>query len=101
MLNNSWIELTKDNHPISGELVLIFGFNEHGKRRTLRAFYAPKFSIKDSTEFEAAEYNKLDDEFYLKQGWYESNEFEYVHWMVDFKITHYMPMPEPPIQNKL
>lgn len=42
-----------------------------------------------------------DDEAYLPEGWYESNEHEDTHWHVsgDFEITHWMPLPAPPSSN--
>jgi len=95
-MNLDWIILTEGNHPVPEKLVLAFGINQCGKGRVVRAFYAPKFSVEDSNEYDAAEYSEEKDDFYLKEGWYECNECEEFNWMVDFEITHYMPIPAHP-----
>lgn len=91
----NWIEVKKQM-PKSGKTVIAFGLNEYKKKRTLRAFYAARFTVEDDNEYEAAEYNEEKDEYYLKEGWYEYNEHEEVHWKIDFLITHWMPLPPPP-----
>jgi len=91
----NWIN-TKDQMPKSGQLVFAFGVNEYQKNRTIRACYAERFTIQDDNEYEAAEYCEEKDEYYLMEGWYESNECEDVNWFVQFPITHWMPLPEPP-----
>jgi len=96
MSNLDWIELTEGNHPVPEKLVLAFGINQYGKGRVVRAFYAPKFSVQDDNEYDAAEYSEEKDEFFLKEGWYECNECEEFNWMIDFEITHYMPLPDHP-----
>jgi len=90
-----WIEV-KSNLPKPGVPILAFGLNGYQKRRTLRAFYAPRFTIEDDNEHEAAEYCEEKDNYFLHEGWYENNEYEEVHWMIDFPVTHWMPLPEPP-----
>lgn len=44
------------------------------------------------------EYNEEDDEYYLKEGWYEviKNWDDYNSIVIDDTVTHWMPMPEPP-----
>lgn len=44
------------------------------------------------------EYNEEDDEYYLKEGWYEviKNWDDYNSIVIDDTVTHWMPLPEPP-----
>jgi len=87
---------TKNGKPTAGIPVIAFGKNEHGKDRIIRAFYAPRFTIEDDNEYEAAEYSEEKECYFLREGWYESNEHDEVNWMVCFEITHWMPLPDAP-----
>ena len=44
------------------------------------------------------EYNEETDEYYLHEGWYEciNNWDDYSSIAIDDKVTHWMPLPEPP-----
>lgn len=86
--------------PDAGKTVICYGKNTYGKDRTLRAFYAPRFTIEDTNEYEAAEYSEEQDQNYLKEGWYECNEHEEVNWMIEFPVTHWMPLPKPTFNNQ-
>jgi hypothetical protein len=46
----------------------------------------------------ATEYNEIEDEYYLKKGWYEviKNWDDYNSIVIDDTVTHWMPLPEPP-----
>jgi len=91
----AWISV-KENMPDSGSMVLVFGRNENKKGRVIRAFHANRFQIQDDNELEAAEYSEEKDEYYLKEGWYESNEFDEVNWFVELDVTHWMYLPDFP-----
>ena len=90
-----WIS-AKESMPNHLNPVIVFGLNRYGVPRKLRAFYAPKCTVSDDNENEAAEYCEEKDEYCLQEGWYEENEFEDTHWMIEFEITHWMPLPEDP-----
>lgn len=92
-----WRE-TQIEFPKPEVAVIAFGLNRYNKGRRIRAFYAPRWTVEGSIEdeCEASEYNEEDDNYYLREGWYETNEHEDVHWMVDFPVTHWMPLPAPP-----
>lgn len=49
----------------------------------------------------ATEYNEEDDEYYLKEGWYEviKNWDNYNSIVIDDTVTHWMPLPEPPMKG--
>ena len=44
------------------------------------------------------EYSEEDDEYYLREGWYEDikNWDDYNSVTVEDFVTHWMPLPEPP-----
>jgi hypothetical protein len=46
----------------------------------------------------ATEYNEIEDEYYLKEGWYEviKNWDDYNSIVIDDTVTHWMPLPAPP-----
>jgi hypothetical protein len=46
----------------------------------------------------ATEYNEIEDEYYLKEGWYEviKNWDDYNSIVIDDTVTHWMPLPEAP-----
>ena len=47
----------------------------------------------------AVEYSEEDDEYYLLEGWYEviKNWDDYNSIVIDDFVTHWMPLPEPPM----
>ena len=90
-----WISV-EDRLPETGIPVIIYGINDYGKGRRLRAFYAPKFSI-DADSYEGdADYSEEKNEYFIPEGWYEQNEYEDTNWYVGFKPTHWQPLPTPP-----
>ena len=91
-----WVNIDKQL-PESNIMVLAYFVNEYGKEHVIRAQYAKKFTLrisKDITEY--GEYDEETDEYYCTEGWYETNEFEDIHWMVVENITHWMSLPNKP-----
>lgn len=66
--------------------------------RRIRAIYAPESTIEGSMddEHEGSVYDEEKDAYFLREGWYEQNEYEEVHWMVAAPVTHWMPLPPAP-----
>lgn len=94
-----WIPVDK-LMPEADVFVLAFFINEHGKHRRIRAFYAPRFTVTTSVDndwYEHKPEEASDDEAYLPEGWYEANEYEDINWHVSATVTHWMPLPEPPV----
>ncbi len=87
-----------DSHmPHPGVHVLVYGKNSYSKDRILRARYLPQYFKEDLGNFLGdVEYNEEDDTYYWPEGWYETNEFEETNWMIEFEVTHWMPLPPPP-----
>ena len=96
--NNGWISVDSAM-PATERPVLAFYFNSHQKRRRIRAFYVPRFTVESNSDDEdgADEYCSDKDNYYLKEGWYEDNEHEDVHWHVGEPILFWMPLPDPPM----
>jgi hypothetical protein len=96
-----WIE-TKEQLPKPGMPVLVFVQNVYGdKTRRLRAQYAAKFTLEQSSEDDTdPDYDEKTDQYYCKPGWYETNEFDEVHWRIEGDVTHWMPLPDPPIVSQ-
>lgn len=93
---DGWVKLNGENYPKPGKPVLVFGKNESGKERILRAIWVPKFHMNDEDfeEFRGdLDYNEEKDMFYWPEGWYEWNEHEETHWQISFPITHYRNLP--------
>jgi hypothetical protein len=67
-----------------------------------RAAYVPKFTINcEDQDYDGdQDYNEIEDKYYWPEGWYEWNDCEETHWMINAKITHWMPLPEPPKEDK-
>jgi len=92
---NKWISV-KDKMPNPEIPLLVYGLNEYKKGRRLRACWIPQYYMStDESEYEGTpDYNEEKDEYYWPQGWYEWNEHEDIHFLIDFDITHWMPLPE-------
>lgn len=104
---SGWISVN-DRLPEDGEHVLvvceIHPIGRASRKYVCEAFYTRKFSISDvSSEDDIAyDYNEEDDEYYLKEGWYECvhNWDEYSSIIIDDFVTHWMPLPEPPKEDE-
>lgn len=92
-----WKE-TKQEMPKPELPVIAYGLNSHGKIRRMRACYIPEnYMESDGDSFLGADcYNEEKDMYYWPKGWYEWNEYEETHWLIDIEITHWMNLPEPP-----
>jgi hypothetical protein len=87
----------EDEMPKSGVPVLAYLVNRLGKGRCIRASYAATKTLELSydSDDEDGVYDEETDTYYCSEGWYESNEYEAIHWKVD-GVTHWMPLPEGP-----
>lgn len=97
-LPGKWIKVS-DRLPRPGVPVIAFvAPNEYGKTRTIRAEYAAPMSLEMSPESEGGIYDESTDTYYCEEGWYETNEYEEVHWNVGGVVTHWMALPLPPVE---
>ena len=98
-----WISV-KDRPPESGEPVLvtceIHSLYGNKMRYVCEAFHAEKYSVREGKypeDTDCYDYCEEDDEYYLKEGWYEiiHNWDEYGSVVIEDFVTHWMPRPEP------
>ena len=95
-----WISV-KDRMPESGKHVLVTceirPIGRKSRQYVCEAFYAEKYSISDvgSEDEISYDYNEEEDEYYLKEGWYECvhNWDEYSSIVIWDFVTHWMPLP--------
>lgn len=92
-----WIKVS-DRKPSNGNAVLIHCITEQLKKSiVLRAFWCPRFTEEaGDDEFEAGEYCEEKDEYFIREGWYEFNQHEEVHWAVSEEVLHWAEIPLPP-----
>jgi hypothetical protein len=92
-----WIDVNSEL-PKAEIPVLVCGKNSYGKTRILRACYIPKYHMEDDGDSFSGdtEYNEEKDMNYWPEGWYEWNEMEETHWLIDFEVKYWMQLPEPP-----
>ena len=93
----SWIDPTQQLPP-PGKKVIAWGLNQFGRARRIVCFHAPAGLVEADSDddYNAAEYHDDYDMYTLKEGWYECNEFEEVHWKVEFEVLGWQPFPELP-----
>lgn len=84
--------------PDGPAFVLACVEDDRGRRTVIRASYARKYELVSNPESvdENCDYHEEQDEYYVPEGWYESNEFEEVNWHVEGAVVAWMPLPVPP-----
>jgi len=96
---SKWIA-TKNSLPESGKHVLTFYQNNLFENRTIKAFYAKRFSIESNNDLDANdEYDEETDNYYLIEGWYEviENWPEYSSIFVsEHEVTYWQLLQDPP-----
>lgn len=97
---SEWISVN-DRLPESGKDVLLHvtGKDIYSYQYICVGFYAAENSIiDDSGDGVASEYDEQTDEYYLIAGWYEAihNWDDYSSIYIEDRVTHWMPLPEPP-----
>ena len=90
-----WI-LTIEEMPQSGVAVLACYKNKLGNWRIIRAYWVKAKTEESGIDSDIGEYNEATDTYYDPEGWYETNEYEDVHWAVSDVVTHWQPLPDVP-----
>jgi hypothetical protein len=94
----TWVPVG-ERKPDPGIPVLAYCKNQQGRDRRLRAHWCPRWTVEAMDldgDNESSEYSEEKDNYYVREGWYETNEFEECHWKIEHEVTHWMPLPEAP-----
>lgn len=94
-----WIPCV-ERMPESGHAVLAFFKNHYGKGRRVRAMWVKKFTMDDNYEGDDGDYSEERDRYYWPEGWYEFNDSDETNWRLSDIVTHWMPLPPAPAQEK-
>ena len=97
-----WISV-EDKLPLAKEHVLATYRNNYGKARVAVAQYIPPKTVEahDFLAYDAEGGSEFDDETdteWVIEGWWEGSWEADTNWKISDKITHWMPLPEPPIR---
>jgi hypothetical protein len=90
-----WIAVT-DRMPEASVSVLAVSVPPRSCRVISMAQYAPRWTLLQSEHGDpdaGGDYDESRDEYYVPEGWYETNEFEETHWRINGQVTHWMPLP--------
>ena len=97
---DGWIPVTPETLPKAEEKVLVMCRTYSGGRYVCCAFYVPAgMNNEDSDynwDYENLDYFDEQDEFYVREGWYERihNWDDYGAVGIEDFVTHWMPLPE-------
>ena len=96
-----WIPVSERLPEKSGVPVIAHYKNIAGKDRRIRAAYVRKFTVEDTdTEYYGeADYCEESDTYFWPEGWYEWNETEDTHWMVEGEVIEWQPLPPLPEES--
>lgn len=92
---NKWI-LTKDELPENSKHVIVAYRNELGMPRRVRAIYERKFEIVIDDYDNGCYYDEKDDEYYLKEGWYESCDGSENYYDIECEVLCWCGLPKLP-----
>jgi hypothetical protein len=98
--NKKWNSVT-DCLPERDFPVIAAFKNSYGYSRVVRATYYRENQLEldcDSDPWDGCTHNAESDMWYAAPGWYEENELEETHWRICDKVTHWMPLPDYPIE---
>ena len=99
---NSWISV-KDQLPESEIEVIVLTVSSDGRKTITTAMYEDgKISTDNSGWFWNEmdfDYDEENDQYLIPEGWWEYRHFnpdEVYNNLIDWTVTHWMPLPEPP-----
>jgi hypothetical protein len=92
-----WVSVSERLPPHTG-CVLAHYLNKLGKHRTVRAFYAPRFTVEDTSDegMDDAEVKDDDSTSYIAEGWYEECDQAEYYYRISETVTHWQHLPAAP-----
>lgn len=102
---NEWVSV-EERLPKAEKEVRLFCITPNGYKYQCQGFYVPPGMLRDDSDYSwdwecCDEYDEDSDDYFVNPGWYESchNWDEYSAFRVADKVTHWMPLPEPPVKE--
>lgn len=97
-----WISVD-DKLPQNLQRVLVATETDEGEQKiTVAQYVAPRSVLsRDYIEYDwmLSEYDEELDEYFAPSGFYENNYHSLENYYIDDKVTHWMPLPNPPKMN--
>ena len=99
---NEWVSV-EEGLPDAEKEVRLFCITPNGYSYQCQGFYVPPGMRRDDSDYSwdwecCDQYDEDSDDYFVNPGWYESshNWDEYSAFGIADKVTHWMPIPEPP-----
>lgn len=99
---NEWVSVG-ERLPDAEKEVRLFCVTPNGYKYQCQGFYVPPGMRRDDSDYSwdwecCDQYDEDSDDYFVNPGWYESshNWDEYSAFGIADKVTHWMPLPEPP-----
>lgn len=96
---SEWISVDKKMpKPLQNVLVLV-NANSTKNQNQMVANFVPKFTEEYQGDDDCYDYDEERSCGYVKEGWYVNTAYtsdDYGAYYLDEKVTHWMPLPEPP-----
>lgn len=92
--DSGWIAVTPETMPKEGQNVLVCYLSRYnGKPHVIRAMWATS-EMQDSWDWEDWEPDDGD----RRDGWFETADNADECWRISETVTHWCPLPSPPVQ---
>ncbi|KAF0621414.1 DUF551 domain-containing protein [Acinetobacter baumannii] len=92
-----WISVDERLPEKPFKFVLVITDSNYGEY--IVAQYIPKFTETDGADCDFGDFCEEKDDWFLPEGWYSNVApvtDEFLSYYLDEKVTHWMPLPEPP-----
>lgn len=103
---NEWVSV-EERLPKAEKEVRLFCITSNGYKYQCQGFYVPPGMHRDDSDYSwdwecCEQYDEDSGDYFVNPGWYESvhNWDEYSAFGIADKVTHWMPLPEPPTKER-
>ena len=104
--SNEWVSV-EERLPKAEKEVRLFCITSNGYKYQCQGFYVPPGMHRDDSDYSwdwecCEQYDEDSGDYFVNPGWYESvhNWDEYSAFGIADKVTHWMPLPEPPTKER-